>query len=74
MKLITFCSHSVRVVHERPLTAVSSDPRDNTVLTPASLLTHGLDPYTSVGRAHNRDELRRDYRFNLASADRFWHD
>ena len=62
------------MVNERKLTAVSSDPRDNTVLTPASLLTFGLDPYTSVGRVHDKDELRRDYRFNLALVDRFWHD
>ena len=66
MELITFCSNSVRVVNERPLTAVSSDPRDNTVLTPASLLTPGLYPYTPVGRAHDKDKLRRHYRFNLA--------
>ena len=71
MELITFCSNSVRMVNQRPLTAVSSDPRDNTVLTPASLLTPGLDPYTPVGRAHNKDELRRNYRFNLALEDRF---
>ena len=43
MELITFCCNSVRVVNERPLTALSSDPRDNTVLTPASVLTPGLE-------------------------------
>ena len=43
-------------------------------LTPAFLLTPGLDSYALVGRSHNKDELRRDYRFNLALADRFWHD
>ena len=46
MEQITFCSNSVRMINERPLPVVSSDPRDNTVLTPASLLTPGLDPYT----------------------------
>ena len=75
MELITFCSNSVRVVNEQPLTVVSGDHRDNTVLTPTSLLTTGLDPYTPVGRAHDKDkQLRSDYRFNLALADRFWHD
>ena len=74
IELITFCSYSVQVVNERPLTAVSCDSRDNTVLTPASLLTPGLDPYTAVGRAHAKDKLRRDYRFNLALADHFWHE
>ena len=62
------------MVNKRPLTAVSSDPRDNTVLTPASLFTSEPDPYTVVGRSHIKDELRRDYMFNLALADRFWHD
>ena len=71
MELITFCSNSVQVVNERPLTAVSGDPKDNTVLTPASLLTSGLDPYTPVGRAHDKDELKRGYRFNLCLEDRF---
>ena len=74
IELITFCSNSVRVVNERPITPLSDDPRDNTVVTPASLLTPGLDPYTPVGIAHERDELRRDFRFNLALADRFWRD
>ena len=74
IELITFCSNSVRVVNERPITTLSDDPRDTTVVTPASLLTPGFDSYSPVGKAHNRDELRRDYRFNLALADRFWHD
>ena len=74
IELITFCSNSVRVVNEWPITPLSDDPRDNTVVTPASLLTPGLDPYTPVGIAHERDELRRDFRFNLALADRFWRD
>ena len=74
IELITFCSNSVRVVNERPITPLSDDPRDNTVVTPASLFTPGLDPYTPVGIAHERDELRSDFRFNLALADRFWRD
>ena len=74
MELITFCSNAVRVVNERPLTALSDDPRDFAVVTPASLLTPAFDPYTPVGRAHDRDHLRRDYRFNVALADRFWKD
>ena len=35
MELITFCSNAVRVVNERPLTALSGDPRDFAVVTPA---------------------------------------
>ena len=39
LELITFCSNPVRVVNERPLTALSDDPSDFAVVTPASLLT-----------------------------------
>ena len=74
MELITLCSNAVRVVNERPLTALSDDPRDFAVVTPASLLTPAFDPHTPVGRAHDRDHLKRDYRFNVALADRFWQD
>ena len=69
MKLITFCSNSVRMINERPLTAVNSNPRNNTRF----FLTPGLDLYNSVGRAHDKDKFKRDYIFNLALADRFWH-
>ena len=69
IELITFCSNAVRIVNERPLTPLSDDPKDSIVITPASLLTPGFDIYTPVGTAHDRDHLRRDYRFNLALAD-----
>ena len=72
MELITFCSNAVGVVNERPLTALSDRPRDFAVVTPASLLTPAFDLYALVGRAHDRDHLRRDYRFNVALADCFW--
>ena len=42
------------------------------MVTPASLLTPSFDIYSPVGRAHDHDHLRRDYRFNLDLADRFW--
>ena len=72
MELITFCSNAVRLVNERPITALSEDPRDFTVVTPASLLTPGFDRYSPVGRAHERDHLRRDFKFCVALAERFW--
>ena len=42
------------------------------MITPASLLTPGFNKYTPIGVAHDKDHLRRDYRFNLALAERFW--
>ena len=74
IELITFCSNAVRVVNERPITALSEDPRDCTVVTPASLLTPGFHPYSPVGSVHERDHLRRDYKFCVALAERFWKD
>ena len=74
MELITFCSNAVRVVNERPITAISDDPRDCTAVTPASLLTPGFDTLSLVGTPHDRDHLRRNYRFNVALADHFWKD
>ena len=72
-ELLTFCSSAMRVVNERPITALSDDHRDFTVVTPASLLTPGLDPYTPIGTAHQKEYLKRDYCFNLAwVSDKFW--
>ena len=51
--------------------ALSEDPRDFAVVTLASLLTPGFDTYSTVGRAHDCDHLRRDYQFNLGLADYF---
>ena len=51
---------------------MSEDPRDFAVVTPATLVTPSFDTYSPVGRAHDRDHLRRDYRFNLDLANRFW--
>ena len=70
-ELITFCSNAVRVVNERPITALSEDSRDFAVVTPASLLTPSFETYSPVERAHDRDHLKRDYRFNLGLADCF---
>ena len=51
---------------------LSDDPRDFTGITPASLLTPYLDPHVAVGQPHDRDMLRRDYRFNLSLSQQFW--
>ena len=71
-ELITFCSNAVRVVDKRPIMALSKDPGDFAVVTPASLLTPGFDTYSPAGRAYDRDHSRKDCRFNLGLADCFW--
>ena len=72
IELITFCSNAVCILNERPITPLSDDTKDFTVITPASLLTTGFDKYAPIGVAHDKDHLRRGYRFNLALAERFW--
>ena len=72
IELLTYTGSAVRIVNERPLTPLSDDPNDFSVITPASLLTPFFDPYSSVGEPHDRDMLRKDYRFNVALSQIFW--
>ena len=71
-ELLTYTGNAVRIVNERPLIPLSDDPRDFTAITPASLLTPFFDPYSTVGHPHDRDMLRRDYRFNVGLSQAFW--
>ena len=72
VELQTYISNATRLVNDRPLTPLSDDPKDYTAISPSSLLTPAFHPNTPVGKPHNKDELRRDYRFNVALAHRFW--
>ena len=72
VELLTYVGSAVRIVNERPLIPLSDDSRDFTVITPVSLLTPYLDQHVVVGQPHDRDMLRRDYRFNLSLSQQFW--
>ena len=72
MELQTYVSNTTYLVNNRPLTSTSDDPRDHTAITPASLLTPYFHPHTPIGTPHDKDHLRRDYRFNVGIAQRFW--
>ena len=72
VELLTYTGSAVRIVNERPLVPLSDDPRDFAAITPASLLTPFFDPYSTVGQPHDRDMLRRDYRFNVGLSQAFW--
>ena len=72
LELLTYTGSAVRIINERPLGPLSDDPMDFTVVTPASLLTPYFDPISPLGVPHDRDMLRRDYRFNLALSQQFW--
>ena len=76
IELITYMGSAVRIVNERPLvplgSLISDDAKDCTVITPASLLTPYASPYSIVGESRHKDNLRRDYRFNVSLSQKFW--
>ena len=49
IELQTFTSDAIRIVNDRPLTALSDVPNDISPLTPASILGQQLAPNTPVG-------------------------
>ena len=70
VELLTYVESAVRIVNKRLLVPLRNDPRDFTAITPASLLTPYLDTHVAVRQPHDRDMLRRDYRFNLSLSPR----
>ena len=72
VELQTYICNATRIVNDRPLTPLSDDPRDYTAISPSSLLTPLNDPHTPLGQPHNKDHLRRDYRYNISLAQQFW--
>ena len=71
IELQTYVLNSTRLVNDRPLTPLSDDPKDYSAISPSSLLTPAFHPSTPVGAPHDKDDLRRDYRFNVALVHRF---
>ena len=63
---------AVRIVNERPLVPFTDDAKDCTAITPASLLTPYAIPYLIIGEPRHKDNLRRDYRFNVSLSQKFW--
>ena len=72
IELITYMGSAVRIVNKRPLVPLSDDDKDCTFITPASLLTPYASPYSIVGEPRHKDNLRRDYRFNVSLSQKFW--
>ena len=72
IELQTYVLNSTRLVNDRPLTPLSDDPKNYSAITPSSLLTPALHPSTPVGAPHAKDDLRSDYRFNVALVHGFW--
>ena len=65
IELQTFTSDAVRIVNDRPLTSLSSEPNDLAALSPSSFLGQQLAPYTPLSSFHDEDDLRRDFRYNM---------
>ena len=56
------------LVNDRHLTAQSDDPLHYNAISLSSLLTPSLDPVSPIGKVHNRDHLRHDYKYNCSLA------
>ena len=72
IKLQTFTSDAVRIVNDRPLTSLSSEPNDLAALSPSSFLGLQLAPYTPLSSFHDEDDLCWDFRYNMILANKFW--
>ena len=72
IELQTFTSDAVRIVNDRPLTALSDHPNDLLPLTPSSFLGQQLAPNTPVGTYHDKGDLCRDFLYNANLGHRFW--
>lgn len=72
IELQTFTLDAVRIVNDRPLTAVSDQPNDLAPICPSSFLGQQLSPYSPIGTFHDRGDLRRDYLYNANLAHKFW--
>ena len=72
IQLQTFFSDAVRIVHERPLTSVSSKPNDMAPLTPSCFSGEQLSPYTPISAFHDWEDLRQDYLYNSTLTHKFW--
>ena len=72
IELQTFVSDAIRIVNDRPLTTLSDKPNDLKPLTPSCFLGQHLAPNTPVSAFHEKGDLRNDYLYNAALAQKFW--
>jgi len=72
IELQTFTLDAVRIVNDRPLTALSDQPNDLSPITPSSFLGQQLSPNTPLCEQHDKGDLRKDFLYNSTLAHRFW--
>ncbi|XP_077080710.1 uncharacterized protein LOC143733040 [Siphateles boraxobius] len=71
--LVTLMAEITAIVNARPLTAVSTDPENPAILTPAMLLTQKVaTPPIPPGQFESRDLYRAQWRRVQYLADVFW--
>jgi len=70
--LMTFLTEVERILNGRPLTPVSSDPRDFEALIPNHFLAGVTDPSYPLGRFLKADGYRILWRLAGLLADHFW--
>ena len=71
-EFFTFAAEVERILNNRPLTSVSSDPTDLEALTPNSLLLCRLDDSIPLDVFMKADKYKRSWRFVNWLADQFW--
>lgn len=71
--LTTFLAEACAIINSRPITPVSNDPDDPTILTPATLLTRKTDneivPFDSISL---KDMYRTSWKHVQGLSDVFW--
>ena len=72
IELQTFTLDAVRMVNDRPLTALSDQRNDLLPITPSCFLGQGLAPNTPFGKFHDKGYLRWNYTYNATLAHKFW--
>ena len=71
-ELLTFTTEVERIINNRPLTPVSSDPNDLEALTPNSLLIQRLDNSLPLDSFIKADGYKKSWRYVNWLADQFW--
>ena len=71
-EFFTFTVEVERILNNRPLTPVRSDPTDLETLTPNSLLTSRLDTSTPMDMFIKADGYKRSWRFVNWLSEQFW--
>lgn len=71
--LTTLMAEVVAIINGRPLTPVSTDPTDPTILTPSALLTQKVGPQSApAGEFDVKDLCKRQWRQVQSLANMFW--